>query len=65
MWQNSQGAKALGTVNLLLRGIPFIYQGQELGMTNTQFNSIYEFEDLNAQDQYKACLKQEIKTTKT
>ena len=63
MWQNSQGAKALGTVNLLLRGIPFIYQGQELGMTNTQFNSIYEFEDLNAQDQYKACLKQGLTPT--
>lgn len=30
--QNAAGAKMLGTVNLLLRGIPFIYQGQEIGM---------------------------------
>ena len=29
-WQNARGAHALGTVTLLLRGIPFIYQGQGL-----------------------------------
>ena len=32
--QNADGAKMLGTVSVLLRGIPFIYQGQEIGMQN-------------------------------
>ena len=30
--QNPAGTKMLGTVSILLRGIPFIYQGQEIGM---------------------------------
>lgn len=59
-WQNEQGAKALGTVNVLLRGIPFIYQGQELGMTNTRFNSIYEFDDVNAKSEYQKCIDANI-----
>ena len=57
-WQNARGAQALGTVTLLLRGIPFIYQGQELGMANTHFDSVYEIRDLLAREQYSACLKQ-------
>ena len=42
--QTPAGTKMLGTVNLLLRGIPFIYQGQEIGMKNAKWNSIDEFE---------------------
>lgn len=55
--QNADGAKAFGAVNVLLRGLPFIYQGQEIGMTNTRFNSIYEFDDVNAKDNYKSALE--------
>ena len=51
--QNPAGAKMLGTVNILLRGIPFIYQGQELGMMNAQWNSIDEFDDISTKDQYQ------------
>lgn len=51
--QNPAGAKMLGTVNILLRGIPFIYQGQELGMMNAKWNSIDEFDDISTRDQYK------------
>lgn len=51
--QNPAGAKMLGTVNILLRGIPFIYQGQELGMINTDWNSIDEFDDISTKDQYQ------------
>ena len=51
--QNPAGAKMLGTVNILLRGIPFIYQGQELGMMNAKWNSIDEFDDISTKDQYK------------
>ena len=46
------GAKMLGTVNILLRGIPFIYQGQEIGMQNAVWNSLDEFNDINTIDQY-------------
>ncbi len=49
---NAAGARAIATVHMLLRGIPFIYQGQELGMTNTRFDSISEHEDLFAHDEY-------------
>lgn len=51
--QNPAGAKMLGTVNILLRGIPFIYQGQELGMMNAEWNSIDEFDDISTKDQYQ------------
>ena len=50
--QNAAGAKMLGTVNLLLRGIPFIYQGQEIGMQNVSFDSIDDYNDINTIDQY-------------
>lgn len=42
----------LGTVSLLLRGIPFIYQGQEIGMQNAVWNSIEEYDDISTKDQY-------------
>ena len=51
--QNPAGAKMLGTANILLIGIPFIYQGQELGMMNAKWNSIDEFDDISTKDQYK------------
>lgn len=47
-----QGTKMLGTISLLLRGIPFIYQGQEIGMQNAKWNSIQEFNDISTIDQY-------------
>lgn len=47
------GAKMLGTVSVLLRGIPFLYQGQEIGMTNAVWNSIEEYDDISTKDQYQ------------
>ena len=55
--QTPAGAKMLGTVNLLLRGIPFIYQGQEIGMKNAKWNSIDEFDDISTKDQYQIARK--------
>ena len=51
--QTPAGTKMLGTVNLLLRGIPFIYQGQEIGMQNAVWNSIEEYDDISTKDQYQ------------
>lgn len=51
--KNADGAKMLGTVSVLLRGIPFIYQGQEIGMQNARWNSVDEFDDISTKDQYR------------
>lgn len=55
---NDQSKKMLGAISLMLRGIPFIYQGQELGMTNSKFKSIEEFNDISTIDQYNVAIKE-------
>ena len=54
--QNEAGKKMLATTSLLLRGIPFLYQGQELGMTNCHRSSIEEYNDISTLDQYQLAL---------
>lgn len=54
--QNPAGIKMLATVSVLLRGIPFLYQGQELGMTNYPWRSMEESRDVSAQGEYKTAL---------
>lgn len=51
------GVKMLGTVNLLLRGIPFLYQGQEIGMRNCRMDSIEEYDDISTKDQYELAIR--------
>ena len=41
-------AKALATVLHLHRGTPYVYQGEELGMTNYPFSSLEEFRDIES-----------------
>lgn len=53
-------AKALATVLYTLRGTPFVYQGQELGMVNTEFGSIDEYDDIKSKGQYNLALQQGI-----
>ena len=55
--RNDAGKKMLGTVSVLLRGIPFIYQGQEIGMTNCKRNDISEYDDISTIDQYQEALR--------
>lgn len=55
--QNEAGVKMLGTISLLLRGIPFLYQGQEIGMRNCRMESVEEFDDINTKDQYALALR--------
>lgn len=50
--RNPEGTKMLGTVSIFLRGIPFIYQGQEIGMQNAVWESIEEYDDISTKDQY-------------
>ena len=49
-------AKALGTVQLMQRGTPFLYQGEELGYSNRVWGSIDEFDDLQTRSQYEFAL---------
>lgn len=51
--QNETGIKMLGTISVLLRGIPFLYQGQEIGMRNCRMNSIEEYDDISTKGEYK------------
>lgn len=41
-----ESAKMLATLNLTLKGTPFIYQGQEIGMTNGDFKDMSEYQDI-------------------
>jgi len=54
---NDRSKKMLGAISLMLRGIPFIYQGQEIGMTNNKFNSIKEVDDIATIDQYNVAIE--------
>ena len=46
----------LAALNFMLRGLPFIYQGQELGMENVPFSSIDEIDDISTLDEYQVAL---------
>ncbi|PUB12273.1 alpha-glucosidase [Paenisporosarcina sp. OV554] len=50
-WMES--AKMLGACYFLMQGTPFIYQGQEIGMTNVQFDSIDDYDDLGMKNYYR------------
>jgi oligo-1,6-glucosidase len=54
-----ESAKMLGTVLHLHRGTPYVYQGEELGMTNFPFRSIADFRDIEALGQYAQAVDQE------
>lgn len=49
---DQRAIKTLGAMYFFLRGVPFIYQGQELGMRNFERSSIDEFDDISSIDQY-------------
>jgi len=50
-WRES--ATAIATMYFLMQGTPFIYQGQEIGMTNCRFDAIGEFDDVGAKNSYR------------
>ncbi len=51
VWRE-RSAKALATVLHLMRGTPYVYQGEELGMTNVPFGSIDDFRDIESLNHY-------------
>ena len=52
--RNPAGIKMLGTVNVLLRGIPFIYQGQEYGSPDPRYLDIKDFDDVENFNYFEA-----------
>lgn len=55
--QNEAGKKMLATTSVLLRGIPFVFQGQEIGMTNCLREDISEYDDISTIDQYQVAIE--------
>jgi oligo-1,6-glucosidase len=52
-----QAAKMLATVLHLHRGTPYIYQGEELGMTNAPFGGIDDFRDIESLNHYATAVE--------
>ncbi|HEX7974818.1 MAG TPA: alpha-glucosidase, partial [Anaerolineales bacterium] len=48
-----QSAKLLATFIHLLQGTPYIYQGEEIGMTNVAFNTIADYRDIETVNMYR------------
>ena len=58
-WKES--AKMLGTATHMMRGTPYIYQGEEIGMTNAHYTSIDQYRDVESLNYYQI-LQQQGKT---
>lgn len=48
-----ESAKMLATVLHMMQGTPYIYQGEEIGMTNIEFNDISQYRDIETINYYK------------
>ncbi|WP_067726320.1 glycoside hydrolase family 13 protein [Oceanobacillus damuensis] len=48
-----ESAKMLGTFLHMLQGTPYIYQGEEIGMTNIRFESIEDYQDIEIRNLYR------------
>ena len=48
-----ESAKSIGLAYFMQKGTPFIYQGQEIGMTNIYLNNIEDYKDVRAKNEYK------------
>lgn len=51
-------AKAIATLMMTLRGTPFLYEGQEIGMTNVTWDSIDKYDEVNSKAQYKFAIEE-------
>ena len=54
---NDDSKKLLGTMQFMMKGLPFIYQGQEIGMENTDFTSMDEIDDISTIGEYQVALE--------
>ena len=54
--RSETGKKLLGALSFFLRGLPFLYQGQEIGMENTVIRDIGQVDDISTLDEYRVAL---------
>ena len=59
-WRES--AKMLGTMIHLMRGTPYVFQGEELGMTNAHFTSIDQYKDVESRNYYRILMEERGKS---
>ncbi|MFQ6805836.1 MAG: glycoside hydrolase family 13 protein [Lachnospiraceae bacterium] len=52
-------AKMLATCLHMMQGTPYVYQGEELGMTNVPFTSIDQFRDLDSINAYRELVEEQ------
>lgn len=57
-------ATALAAMYFLMKGTPYIYQGQEIGMTNSYFRNIEDYDDVAAKNRYQNALENDEDTKK-
>lgn len=55
-YQDDRSKKMLAVLFIMLHGTPFIYQGQEIGMSNIRMDSITDYNDIATHDQYRRAL---------
>ena len=53
----NESAKLLATMLMTLRGTPYVYQGDEIGMINVTHDSITSYDDVETQNAWKAALE--------
>ncbi|MBR4483799.1 MAG: alpha-glucosidase [Erysipelotrichaceae bacterium] len=51
-----KAAKLMAVLQMCLRGTPFIYQGQEIGMSNVAYADINDYDDISSYTQYELAL---------
>jgi glycosidase len=52
-----ESAKMLATLLHFLKGTPYIFQGEEIGMTNVKFDSLEDYDDIETHNFYKKNIK--------
>ncbi|MCF3944117.1 alpha,alpha-phosphotrehalase [Oceanobacillus alkalisoli] len=55
---HKESAKMLATTLHMMKGTPYIYQGEEIGMTNPNFSTIEEYRDVESLNAYKNLQKE-------
>lgn len=55
---HQESAKMLATTLFMMQGTPYIYQGEEIGMTNPNFTSIDQYRDVESLNAYKILLEE-------
>ena len=60
----NESAKALGLVYFMHKGTPFIYQGQEIGMTDVKYDNINDYDDVRTKNEYSELIESGIESQK-